>query len=124
MQFIPTRNDDVHIIHTLNVLMLKDQCNDNIWMSSITDKYKGRPKHPELTNMCLAQFASEYRVLSKSEQGSPDVIKLDNDLGFVRKRTRIDFAVVHYARFSPTKNPESILRAFCNYFYHIILTLN
>ncbi len=41
-------------------------------------------------------------------------------MGFVRKRTRTECAVVRYARFSPTKNPEnyhqSILELFLPHF--------
>uniref|UniRef100_A0A8C9XAX3 ATP-dependent DNA helicase n=1 Tax=Sander lucioperca TaxID=283035 RepID=A0A8C9XAX3_SANLU len=54
--------------------------------------------------MCLATFASEYRQVYKNESSKPGVITLDDKCGFVRKRT--DVAVVRYARFSPTNQPE------------------
>uniref|UniRef100_A0AAR2JX05 ATP-dependent DNA helicase n=1 Tax=Pygocentrus nattereri TaxID=42514 RepID=A0AAR2JX05_PYGNA len=104
----------------LNVIQKKAECSDeerqNIWMTSITDRYKRRPKTEEFAKMCLATFASEYRILSKSEGSSTNSIKLDKGLGFVKKRTRTDAAVILYARFSPTKDPEkyyqSILQLF------------
>ncbi len=69
---------------------------------------------------CLASFASEYRDVPKNEKCQSNVIKLDNDCGFVKKRTRTDVAVVRYARFSPTKDPEkhyqSLLQLFLPYY--------
>ncbi|XP_073681681.1 uncharacterized protein [Garra rufa] len=122
--FIPTGNNTVKMSLPLNTINKKadngDTESDDIWMKSITDRYRARPKTEELTGMCLATFASQYRVLSKSENSCSDRVKLENDMGFVRKRTRTDFAVVRYARFSPTKNPEnyyqSILELFLPHF--------
>uniref|UniRef100_A0A9J7WX60 ATP-dependent DNA helicase n=1 Tax=Cyprinus carpio carpio TaxID=630221 RepID=A0A9J7WX60_CYPCA len=122
--FIPTGINTVKMSLPLNIINKKaekeETDNDEIWMKSITDRYRARPKTQEFTGMCLASFASEYRVLSKSEKSCTDRVKLENDMGFVRKRTRTDFAVVRYARFSPTKNPEnyyqSILELFLPHF--------
>ncbi|XP_076836836.1 uncharacterized protein LOC143482374 [Brachyhypopomus gauderio] len=119
VQFVPTC-DAIRMSLPLNVIQRKAECLDedseNIWMNSITDRYKGRPKSKDFEEMCLATFASEYRVLSKSETSSPNTVKLDEGLGFVMKRSRTEPAVIRYARFSPTKNPakyyESILQLF------------
>ncbi|XP_076872152.1 uncharacterized protein LOC143522233 [Brachyhypopomus gauderio] len=119
VQFVPTC-DAIRMSLPLNVIQRKAECLDedseNIWMNSITDRYKGRPKSKDFEEMCLATFASEYRVLSKSETSSPNTVKLDEGLGFVKKRSRTEPAVIRYARFSPTKNPakyyESILQLF------------
>ncbi|XP_076870505.1 uncharacterized protein LOC143521483 isoform X1 [Brachyhypopomus gauderio] len=119
VQFVPTC-DAIRMSLPLNVIQRKAECLDedseNIWMNSITDRYKGRPKTKDFEEMCLATFASEYRVLSKSEMSSPNIVKLDRSLGFVKKRSRTEPAVIRYARFSPTKNPakyyESILELF------------
>ncbi|XP_037395199.1 uncharacterized protein LOC108432566 [Pygocentrus nattereri] len=119
VQFIPTGHA-IRMSLPLNVIQKKAECSDeerqNIWMTSITDRYKRRPKTEEFAKMCLATFASEYRILSKSEGSSTNSIKLDKGLGFVKKRTRTDAAVILYARFSPTKDPEkyyqSILQLF------------
>ncbi|XP_073696195.1 uncharacterized protein [Garra rufa] len=123
--FIPTGNNTIKMslpLNTINKIADNgDIDNDDIWMKSITDRYRARPKTEEFTGMCLATFASQYRVLSKSENSCSDRVKLENDMGFVRKRTRTDFAVVRYARFSPTKNPEnyyqSILELFLPHFF-------
>ncbi|XP_049319588.1 uncharacterized protein LOC125781000 [Astyanax mexicanus] len=119
VQFVPT-GDTIRMSLPLNVIQRKAQCSDddgdNIWMYSISDRYKNRPKSKEFEEMCLARFASEYRILSKSEHSSSDSIKLLKGSGFAKKRSRTEAAVIRYARFSPTKNPEkyyeSILELF------------
>lgn len=114
VQFIPTGEHPIKTSLPLHLLQKRLKCinteKDSIWMNSITDKYKGRPKTEAFPEVC---FASEYRILSKSDKSSPNTIKLDKDLGFVMMRTRTDAAVVRYARFSCTKNPEK--------YYHSIL---
>ncbi|KAI4899975.1 hypothetical protein NFI96_003455, partial [Prochilodus magdalenae] len=120
VQFIPTGDNVVRMSLPLHIIQTRaeydDNDNQNIWMNSITDRYKCRPETEQFSEMCLARFASEYRILSKSESSSRDAIKLEKGLGHVRKRTRTDAAVVRYARFSPTKHPEkhyqSILQLF------------
>ncbi len=121
--FIPTVNT-IKMSLPLNTINKKaengETDNDEIWMKSITDKYRARPNTNVFKGMCLASFASEYRVLSKSENSCSNRVQLENDMGFVRKRTRTECAVVRYARFSPTKNPEnyyqSILELFLPHF--------
>ncbi|XP_035258455.1 uncharacterized protein LOC118219420 [Anguilla anguilla] len=116
VQFIPTGQHPIKMSLPLHLLQKRlNTENNSIWMNSITDKYKGRPKTEAFPEMCLATFASQYRILSKADKSSPNSIKLDQDLGFVMKRTRTDAAVVRYARFSRTKNPEK--------YYHSILQL-
>ncbi|KAI4872883.1 hypothetical protein NFI96_009167 [Prochilodus magdalenae] len=120
VQFIPTGDNVVRMSLPLHVIQTRAEYDadddQNIWMNSITDRYKCRPQTEQFSEMCLARFASEYRILSKSESSSRDAIKLEKGLGHVRKRTRTDAAVVRYARFSPTKHPEkhfqSILQLF------------
>ena len=55
----------------------------------------------------MATFASEHHVLSKNQK-SLTQIKLNNDCGFVTKRTQTEPAVVRYVCFSETKNPELV----------------
>ena len=94
----------------------KDLSTEEMWMTSLVDWYKSRPK--EFLMMCMATFASEYRILSKSER-SPNRIALSNDCGFILRRTQTQPAVVRYVRFSETKSPElfhqSILQLFLPY---------
>ncbi|XP_072564692.1 uncharacterized protein, partial [Paramormyrops kingsleyae] len=119
VQFIPTGENVVKMSLPLNIIRKKAECeNDDeqgIWMNSITDRYKARPETEVFAGMCLARFASEYRILCKSQSSCPGSVQLDRKLGFVKKRTRTDAAVVRYARFSPTKDPEK--------YYHSILQL-
>lgn len=116
VQFIPAGHHVVRMSLPLNVLQKKGACCDTgkIWMSSITEKYKGRPKTDEFFDKCLAKFASEYRIVSKSEQSN--AIKLDYDFRYVKKRTSTHVAVVRYVRFSPSKNPEKYYHSFYSCF--------
>lgn len=72
-----------------------------------------------LVNMCLATFASEYRVLPKSQipkDGNSNVIQLKNNFGFITKITNEEKpAVIRYARLSPMKQSEA--------YHHSILQL-
>ncbi|XP_052412218.1 uncharacterized protein LOC127957635 [Carassius gibelio] len=126
VQFIPIGQNPVKMSLPLHVLQNKvenDQSDDesNFWMTSITDRYKNRPEKEPLENLCLASFCSEYRVLAKSEVSSQnktaenEIIKLNNNNGHVKRRTRTEPAVVRYPRFSPTKDPEK--------YYHSLLQL-
>ncbi|XP_072562264.1 uncharacterized protein [Paramormyrops kingsleyae] len=119
VQFIPTGENVVKMSLPLNVIRKKAECENEdeqgIWMNSITDRYKARPETEVFAGMCLARFVSEYRILSKSQSSCHGSVQLDRKLGFVKKRTRTDAAVVRYARFSPTKDPEK--------YYHSILQL-
>lgn len=116
MQFISTGHNVVCMSLPLNVLQKNAECGDtgNVWMSSIAEKYTGRPKTDEYLDMCLAKFTSEYHIVLKSEQSH--VIKLDNDLGYVKKRTHTDFAVQD-ARFSTSKIPEKYYQSILQLFF-------
>ncbi|XP_052421004.1 uncharacterized protein LOC127964736 [Carassius gibelio] len=126
VQFIPIGQNPVKMslpLHILQNKMENDQSDDEsyLWMTSVTDRYKNRPEKEPLENLCLASFCSEYRVLTKSEVSSQkktaenEIIKLNNNNGHVKRRTRTEPAVVRYPRFSPTKDPEK--------YYHSLLQL-
>lgn len=87
-------------------------------MSSIAEKYTGRHKTDDYLETCLAKFTSEYCIAPKSEKSH---VKLDNDLGYVKKRTHTDFAVVRYARISTSKNPEKYYHTVLQLFFHCIV---
>nr|XP_055041698.1 LOW QUALITY PROTEIN: uncharacterized protein LOC129429201 [Misgurnus anguillicaudatus] len=126
VQFIPIGPNPVKMslpLHLLQNKVEKDQSDDesSYWMTSVVDRYKNRPHTEPMKNLCLASFCSEYRVLSKSEVSSQkQVIKLNNNCGYVKRRTRTEPAVVRYPRFSPTKDPEkyyqSLLQLFLPYY--------
>ncbi|XP_029901985.1 uncharacterized protein LOC115355355 [Myripristis murdjan] len=120
--FVPTGSKIVRMSLPLSVLRQKaasrDLGEDEMWMTGIVDRYKNRPNSDVFANMCMATFASEYRVLSKNEK-SKDRIQLNNDLGFILRRTRTQFAVVRYMRFSLDRQEEahfqSLLQLFLPY---------
>nr|XP_054591529.1 uncharacterized protein LOC129155826 [Nothobranchius furzeri] len=129
--FVPTGDNIVKMSLPISVLRQKaasqDLTSDDMWMTGLVDRYKKRPNDDVFNDMCLATFASEYRVLSKNEK-CRNPIKLSNDLGFVTKRTRTKPAVVRYARFSETKDSEkfyqSMLQLFLPYRHDGELKLN
>uniref|UniRef100_A0AAY4A1C6 ATP-dependent DNA helicase n=1 Tax=Denticeps clupeoides TaxID=299321 RepID=A0AAY4A1C6_9TELE len=84
-------------------------------MTGLPEKYKARPYLPEFGNMCLAEFASDYRIVYGRQKDGKNVLPLQNDMGFIQKRSRGKPAVIRYARFSPEKNAEK--------FYGTILKL-
>ncbi|KAK0151767.1 ATP-dependent DNA helicase PIF1 [Merluccius polli] len=98
-------------------------------MTNIVERYENRPESAEFQDMCLASFCSEYRVIYKSqvsaEKASGEIIELNNNCGFVKRRTRTQPAVVRYPRFSPTRDPEkyfhSLLQLFLPHYeeYHL-----
>ncbi|XP_026099002.1 uncharacterized protein LOC113070058 [Carassius auratus] len=124
VQFIPIGLNPVKMSLPLRVIKNKvDQSGEeaSFWMTSLVDRYKNRPNTEEFETQCLASFCSENRILSKSEVSSQKkssedkVIKLNNDCGYMMKRTRTDPAVVRYPRFSPKKDPEK--------YFHSLLQL-
>ncbi|XP_078596399.1 uncharacterized protein LOC144873191 isoform X1 [Branchiostoma floridae x Branchiostoma japonicum] len=87
---------------------------ENIWMPSIMDRYKARPREEPFRSMCAAEFVSEYRVVScsgqqenaqQSSRGEARHVLRDN-YGAVQKRTRSDPAVIRFAKFNKKKEPE------------------
>ncbi|XP_070814299.1 uncharacterized protein [Chaetodon trifascialis] len=60
--------------------------------------------------MCLAEFASEYRVLYGQQRESKSAIPLRYDAGFIQKRTDGKPAIIRFARFSERKTPEKFYR--------------
>ncbi|XP_044191554.1 uncharacterized protein LOC122969696 [Thunnus albacares] len=120
--FVPTGNNIVKMSLPLSVLKQKTVCTElkteDMWMPGIVDRYRNRPDNDVFDNMCMATFASEYRVLSKNEK-SKDMIELKSGLGFILRRTRSQFAVVRYMRFDLEKREEdhfqSLMQLFLPY---------
>ncbi len=109
---MPTGDNVIKMSLPLNVLRQKATSNnlttEDMWMTSIVDRYKNRPNN--LNDLCMAIFASEYRVLSKNEK-SRNPLQLNNGCGFITKRTRTKPAVVRYVRFSEETNPEQFYQS-------------
>ncbi len=70
----------------------------------------------EFKEMCLASFASEYRVLSKSEKSCSNRVQLENDMGFVRKELVQNVQLYGMLVFHPLKILKIIIKVFWNYF--------
>jgi hypothetical protein len=121
VQFVPCGDNQVRMSLPLNVIKMKavQSSEEDIWMVSLYDRYKARPDGDDFENLCYASFCSQYNVISPSQLpknlAQSNVCQLKNDLGYIRKRTRTDFAIVRYPRFSAEKNPEQ--------YYHSILQL-
>ncbi|XP_006820870.1 uncharacterized protein LOC100373785 [Saccoglossus kowalevskii] len=125
VHFIPTGENPIKMSLPLEVLQKKckggNLSKDDIWMTSMVDRYKNRPKDLYFDILCLASFVSEYRILSTSEASKKgkNAVPLENGLGYVMKRSRTEPAVVRYPRFSVSKHPEkhyqSILQLFLPY---------
>ena len=111
MKFISTGEHPVRIGVPLS--QLKQQSDNSqtddqhLLMKNIVDRYKNRPDTPPFPNMCIATFASEYRVLPKSQIPKGDnnnVSQLKSNFGFITKRTNEEKpAVIRYVRLSPMK---------------------
>ncbi|XP_041863244.1 uncharacterized protein LOC121653673 isoform X1 [Melanotaenia boesemani] len=105
VEFIPTGDKIVKMSKPISVIQECGLTGDDVWMVSIVDRYRSRPNNSTFNDMCIATFVSEYRLLNRNEK-SKNAIQLQRGLGLILKRTRTKPAVVRYARFSKTKNPE------------------
>ncbi len=64
--FIPTDDNAVKMSLPMKYLQTMDDDVENVWMTGLPDKYKARPNRPEFENMCMAEFASAYRIVYKT----------------------------------------------------------
>ncbi|OCT76291.1 hypothetical protein XELAEV_18031490mg [Xenopus laevis] len=104
--FIPTDDNAVRMSLPMKSLQNKHPDDENVWMTGLKEKYQARPNTPEFENMCMAEFASEYRILYGEQKKSKNVLPLQNNKGHIQKRSRGKPAIIRYARFSQQKNPE------------------
>ncbi|XP_062594109.1 uncharacterized protein LOC134255598 [Saccostrea cucullata] len=99
-----------------------DEEENSVWMTNIVERYENRPELDIFHKMCLAEFCSEYRVLSKSQipKGKKyGVYELRNGKGNIQKRSRGKPAVIRYPRFhrdnAPEKYYQCLLQLFLPY---------
>ena len=109
--FVPTDHNARLSKPLAQIQAISDQDSEtDVWMTSLEDRYKARPELPEFESMCQATFASEYRVLAKTEaarrKDKPNVYKLQNDKGYIGKRKEGTSAVIRFTKFSQTNNTE------------------
>ncbi|XP_062615266.1 uncharacterized protein LOC134277003, partial [Saccostrea cucullata] len=137
--FVPVGENPTRLTKPLSLLNRKhskgddehdenDDDEDDIWMTNIVERYANRPNKPLFQNMCLAEFCSEFRVLAKSQVPkslNENVFELQNNKGFIQRRTRTKPAVIRYPRFSAAKMPEnyfqSLLQLFLPYWTELQL---
>jgi len=125
--FVPSDppQDRLLLLKPLSQIDAMDDDDEDIYMGNLIEKYAARPV--ELANMCYAEFAATYTYdTSKStsmdhqfnihlediSDDKPKKIKLLNELGYMRARSKI--AIIRTHRHSQTKNPEK-------YFYSKLL---
>ncbi|XP_067660106.1 uncharacterized protein, partial [Haliotis asinina] len=130
VQFVPVGMNRARL--SLPLETLKQKCSsgkcdeDDMWATSIIDRYTHRPSGEEMDKLCLAQFCSEYRIVAQTEMARVSkekrrtpVITLQKGLGFMQKRTNSKPAVIRYPRFSQMKDSEkyhhSMLQLFLPY---------
>ena len=92
---------------------------DDIWMINIVERYENRPEKDIFEEMCLAEFCSEFRVLSKSQipkYEKESVFELRNEKGYIQRRTRSKPAIVRYPRFHKENEPEKYYQAMLQLF--------
>ena len=104
--FIPTDDNALKMSLPLRYMNNRIPESENVWMSGMADKYKNRPDTPEFAAMCMAEFASTYRVVYGRQKESSRALPLQNEMGFIQKRTHGKPAIIRYARFSEKKSPE------------------
>ena len=115
------KNNKVRLSKPYEKIENKKDDDQNLFFTSVHDKYALRPKH--LEHMCLAKFATNYRSVSEQrvdnhlhedeaedddvfrEPGS--VIKLKDGRGYLCKRQQP--AILRYHRFNPPTTVRSTL---------------
>lgn len=117
--FIPTDDNPVQMSRPLSYLENTAPESANVWMTSLTDKYKAKPETPEFEAMCMADFASTCRIVYGQKAKGKHVLPLLNDLGFVQLRRNDKPAIIRYYRRSQDKYPEqfygSLLKLYLPY---------
>ncbi|KAK1903115.1 Chromosomal replication initiator protein DnaA [Dissostichus eleginoides] len=78
----------------------------NVWMTSLTDRYKARPETPEYEEMCLADFSATCRIVYGQHTKGKDVMPLLNEMGFVQRRKNDKPAIIRFYHCSQEKYPE------------------
>ena len=117
--FIPAHKNCTRMSLPLHLMKNNDarDSEESPWMTNIVDQYIARPLHPSFETMCLAKFASGFRVVkdtsdpnhadsSSIDLNSKSKFTLQNGLGEIVKRTKSKDAIIRYPKFSESKQPE------------------
>ncbi|CAM4556297.1 unnamed protein product [Leuciscus chuanchicus] len=92
--FLPTDDDTLKMSLPLSILQNKNPDSEDVWMSGMIDKYRARPQTHDFEKMCLADFASECRIVYGQQTKGKNVHQLLNGMGFFQKRTSGKAAVI------------------------------
>ena len=111
--FVPTGKNPLKMSLPMNVLNSKRSNTDNVWMTSITEKYFARPDLEEFNSMCLARFCSQYTLYPNSRPpkrskmpGSLHVFELQHNLGYIKEKKKGKENIIRYPRFNRVKDPD------------------
>ena len=104
--FIPTDDNAVKMSRPLSSLENTTPGCSDVWMTSLTDKYKARPETLEFEEMCLADFAATCRIVYGKQTKGKNVLPLLNEMGFVQRRKDDKPAIIRFYRPSQEKYPE------------------
>ncbi|KAM9699314.1 uncharacterized protein ACNS7B_003452 [Menidia menidia] len=104
--FIPTDDNPVKMSRPMSFLEEMPSESSNVWMTSLSDKYKARPETAEYERMCMADFAATCRFVSSDKANVKGVLPLLNELGFVQRRKNDKPSVIRYYHCSKDKEPE------------------
>jgi hypothetical protein len=91
---------------------------EDVWMTSLLERYIARPNTEEFENMCLATFASQFRVSrcktptqidddtqeSNAVSENSKTYTLNNGLGTISRKSKP--SIIRYARVHKEKNVE------------------
>ena len=123
MHSIPTEDNVLGMSLSLHIIQTRAEYDDdddqNMWMNSMTDRYKYRPQTEQFSEICLSSVASDYMILSKSESSSHNDIKLEKGLG--PKRILLLHDMLGFHQQSIQKRTSN---AVCSCFYLFIWTVN
>jgi DNA replication protein DnaC/exonuclease III len=98
---------------------------EDVWMTSLIERYIARPNTGEFETMCLATFASQFRISQSNSSTQADdeaqenyendehvkTYTLSNGLGTISRRSKS--SIIRYARVHKEKNIEQ-------YYYNLI----
>ncbi|MEW8548761.1 MAG: hypothetical protein AB2693_35120, partial [Candidatus Thiodiazotropha sp.] len=123
--FVPADRNSARITKPIETLKQQDSSSDDVWMTSIIDRYLARPENDSFEDLCLADFASKYKVTERSGNNSNEKVntgsdtsktfKLLNNKGSVMKRKTP--AVIRYPHHNREKKSEDYCYTMISLFY-------
>ena len=113
--FVPAHSNSCKFLKSQTTLKEMDPNDENIYMSNLADKYFDRPKEPEFDNICMADFGSEYEIVSinKNIKDPKTPIKRLQTLNFAVKKRCNRNAIIRYPYFNREDDRE-------NYFENLL----